>query len=166
MRAHRNTLPCAFKLLTCIHNQDKEKNASNQGSPIQPTSTWYVYIHISPTHKSLESQEPCTWPSSRRGSGFQWGKTREGEKHVWVLEPKRPSEIPGGHGAALAPPLPLRRGASPRCAKSRGNYFRGDGTVSNQPAQGQSHTGAHDHIIGVSRPRPQTFTHGSHKPSP
>lgn len=55
---------------------------------------------------------------------------------------------------------------APRCAKSRGNYFRGDGTVSNQPAQGQSHTGAHDHIVGVSRPRPQTFTHGSHKPGP
>lgn len=52
MHAHRNTLPCEFELLTCIHNQDREKNASNQGSPIQPTSTWYVYIHISSTHKS------------------------------------------------------------------------------------------------------------------
>lgn len=72
----------------------------------------FIYI-FPPFINQLESQEPCTWPSSRRGSGFQWAKAREGEKHVRVLEPRRPSETSRGHSAALALGSPSRRGASP-----------------------------------------------------
>lgn len=72
----------------------------------------FIYI-FPPFINQLESEEPCTWPSSRRGSGFQWAKAREGEKHVEFWNPGSPQRPPGV--TALHSPLgyPSRRGASP-----------------------------------------------------
>lgn len=120
----------------------------------------FIYI-FPPFINQVESQEPCTWPSSRRAWRFQWAKAWKGGQQVWVLEPRRPPGSSQGDSAADAPGLPLTAGRVPvwQSRKEITSAKRGQCA----PPAGQSHTLAH-RIARVSCPRPRTFIDCSYKP--
>lgn len=113
MRAHQNALPCAFKLLTGIHSQDREKIPVIKEVLFQQVAHAMFIDIFPPFINQLESPEPCTRLSSRRGGGFQWAKARDGEKPVRALEPGRPLGTREGSQRCPVPRPPRRRAKSP-----------------------------------------------------
>ena len=133
MRAHQNALPCAFKLLTGIHSQDREKIPVIKEVLFQQVAHAMFIDIFPPFINQLESPEPCTRLSSRRGGGFQWAKARDGKSPSELWNPGGPWGPVRGHSAALSLGRP-DGGPSPRLAKPRENYSSGDGP-GNHPAR-------------------------------